>query len=88
VLERGSWIKRYSCLEMKRLLWGALSARRLGVSFRRQIAIGEFSVDLLAPAVRIVIEVDGGYQAKPSAIQLSPIERVAPGAHGRRWVGG
>jgi len=47
----------------ERRLWGAVSGRRLGVSFRRQVVIGEFIVDFLAPAQRLVVEVDGGYHA-------------------------
>ena len=40
-------------------LWAELSARKLGVSFRRQVPIGRFIVDFCAPAVRLVVEVDG-----------------------------
>jgi very-short-patch-repair endonuclease len=41
-------------------LWRALSGSRLGVAFRRQVVIDRYIVDFLAPAVRLVIEVDGG----------------------------
>ena len=41
-------------------LWGAIAAGQLGVSFKRQVPIGgNFIVDFLAPAARLVIEVDG-----------------------------
>ena len=43
------------------LLWSRLRARQLGVAFQRQIVIGPFIVDFVAPSVRIVVEVDGGY---------------------------
>jgi very-short-patch-repair endonuclease len=33
------------------------------VAFRRQVVIGRFIVDFAAPAVRLVVEVDGGYHA-------------------------
>ena len=42
-------------------LWQAISGRKLGVSFRRQVPVaGRFVADFLAPSVRLVIEVDGG----------------------------
>jgi very-short-patch-repair endonuclease len=42
------------------LLWRCLSARKLGVVFRRQVPIHRFIVDFLAPEVRLAVEVDGG----------------------------
>jgi very-short-patch-repair endonuclease len=46
----------------EQLLWSRLCARQLGVTFRRQLVIGgRFIVDFAAPAVRLVVEVDGGY---------------------------
>jgi very-short-patch-repair endonuclease len=44
-------------------LWQAPRASRLGVAFRRQVVIGDYIVDFLAPAVSLVVEVDGGYHA-------------------------
>jgi very-short-patch-repair endonuclease len=41
-------------------LWQALRGSRLGVGFRRQAVIGEYIVDFVAPAARLVVEVDGG----------------------------
>jgi very-short-patch-repair endonuclease len=46
-------------------LWAVLSGRKLGVQFRRQVLLAEyFIVDFCAPAVRLVVEVDGGYHAQ------------------------
>jgi very-short-patch-repair endonuclease len=45
-------------------LWQALQGSRLGVGFRRQAVIGEYIVDFLAPAARLVVEVDGGCHAR------------------------
>jgi len=43
-------------------LWAALRADLLGIAFRRQVPLaGRFVVDFLAPAARLVVEVDGGY---------------------------
>ena len=47
----------------EQLLWAQLSGSQLGVAFRRQVVIGHFIVDFAAPAVRLVVEVDGGYHA-------------------------
>jgi very-short-patch-repair endonuclease len=44
------------------LLWERLSGSQLGVAFRRQLVIDHrYIVDFAAPAVRLVVEVDGGY---------------------------
>lgn len=43
------------------VLWQYLRASQLGVEFRRQVVIGSYIVDFLAPAMRLVVEVDGGY---------------------------
>ena len=43
-------------------LWRVLSCRGLGVEFRRQAVIADrFIVDFLAPAARLIVEIDGGY---------------------------
>jgi very-short-patch-repair endonuclease len=44
----------------ERLLWERLRRKRLGVEFRRQLVVGAYIVDFAAPAVRVVVEVDGG----------------------------
>ena len=49
----------------EQLLWSALAGRRLGTSFRRQVPVGgRFIADFLAPAARLVVEVDGGYHER------------------------
>ena len=46
-------------------LWAHIRGRRLGVVFRRQVPLlGRFIADFLAPAPRLVIEVDGAYHAE------------------------
>jgi len=45
-----------------------MRGRRLGVLFRRQVPLlGRFIADFLAPAERLVIEVDGGYHERTRA---------------------
>ena len=46
------------------VLWQALRGGRLGIAFRRQVPIGRYIVDFLAPRERLVVEVDGGYHAQ------------------------
>jgi very-short-patch-repair endonuclease len=42
------------------LLWRELSAGKLGVYFRRQVPLaGNYIVNMLAPSIRLVVEVDG-----------------------------
>jgi very-short-patch-repair endonuclease len=48
----------------EQLLWAQLRGSRLGAAFRRQVPLGRFIVDFLAPAQRLVVEVDGGYHAQ------------------------
>jgi very-short-patch-repair endonuclease len=45
-------------------LWRALRSSQLGVAFRRQVPVLGFIVDFLAPSVRLIVEVDGGYHAR------------------------
>ncbi len=40
-------------------LWSRLNARQLGVTFRRQVPLGRYIADFLAPVPRLVVEVDG-----------------------------
>jgi hypothetical protein len=44
-------------------LWAALRGSRIGIGLRRQAVIGSYIVDFVAPSVRLVVEVDGGYHA-------------------------
>jgi very-short-patch-repair endonuclease len=43
-------------------LFELLRGGQLGVTFRRQVPVlGRYIVDLLAPQLRLVVEIDGGY---------------------------
>jgi very-short-patch-repair endonuclease len=51
--------------ESEALLWSALKARQLGVSFRRQVPLaGLFIADFFVPSIGLVIEVDGAVHAR------------------------
>jgi very-short-patch-repair endonuclease len=48
----------------ERALWALLRAGQCGVYFRKQVPLLGFCiVDFLAPAARVVVEVDGAYHA-------------------------
>ena len=49
-------------------LWRLIRGKRLGARFVRQYVIGSFIVDFAAPAVRLAVEVDGGYHALRAAV--------------------
>jgi very-short-patch-repair endonuclease len=45
-------------------LWSVLRCRQLhGVAFRRQVVVGPYIVDFLAPEAKLVVEVDGSCHA-------------------------
>jgi very-short-patch-repair endonuclease len=49
-------------------LFEALREAQLGVTFRRQVPLlGRFIADLLAPEVKLVVEVDGLYHVRHAA---------------------
>jgi very-short-patch-repair endonuclease len=58
---------RRSPSEPERRLWQCLAGGELGVAFRRQVVLGTAIADFFAPAIRLVVEVDG---AQPSAAAL------------------
>ena len=60
LLERRARQHRASLNAPERRLAKALAAGRLGVYFRRQVVLANsYIVDLLAPSVRLVVEIDG-----------------------------
>jgi very-short-patch-repair endonuclease len=52
-------MNRHGPSEPEAKLWRELSARKLGVSFRRQVVLWNAIADFFAPALRLVVEVDG-----------------------------
>jgi very-short-patch-repair endonuclease len=55
---------RHALTPSEARLWSELRSRKLRVLFRRQVPIGEYIVDFLAPAARLIVEVDGGYHTR------------------------
>jgi very-short-patch-repair endonuclease len=67
LVERAAQMRRAPTPTEARL-FDALRAGKLGVSFRRQVPLlGRFIVDLLAPEVRLVVEIDGLYHTRTGA---------------------
>src|SRR3954471_3070587 len=64
-LEERARTMRASLTPSEQLLWARIRGRQLGVVFRRQVPLlGRFIADFLAPAQRLVVEIDGGYHAE------------------------
>lgn len=58
-------------------LWSALSRRQLGVTFRRQVVVlGRYIADFLAPSVKVIVEVDGGYHGRRAAADARRDEKL------------
>ena len=57
--------------EPERVLWQALRCCQLGVLFRRQVVVQGFIVDFLAPAARLVVEVDGSQHTRRRGAESS-----------------
>jgi very-short-patch-repair endonuclease len=60
VLQSRARLHRSALNFPEQILWDAVSGGKLGVYFRRQVVIGRYIVDMLAPSIRLVVEVDGG----------------------------
>ena len=50
---------RHNLTETESQLWRKLSRKQLGVAFKRQVPVDRYIADFLAPAERLVVEVDG-----------------------------
>jgi very-short-patch-repair endonuclease len=57
--ERAHFMRHHST-ETEQALWCQLAGSALGVAFKRQVPIDRYIVDFLAPARKLVVEVDGG----------------------------
>jgi len=66
---------RHASTRSEAALWAAMSCGQLGVAFRRQVPIGNrYIADFVAPAVKLIIEVDGAYH--PDARRTRVLERL------------
>jgi len=62
---------RASPTDTEEILWRELRGARLGVAFRRQVPLGRYVADFVAPAVKLVVEVDGGYHVRRAVADAS-----------------
>lgn len=66
MLERARQMR--SCLTpAEQKLWAEIAGCRLGVWFRRQVPIGRYIADFVAPSVWLVVEVDGEHHRRQGA---------------------
>jgi len=57
-------------------LWREVSGSKLGVAFRRQVVVGEIIADFMAPAVKLIVEVDGRCHASRKRLDVRRDERL------------
>ena len=50
---------RHNSTDTESQLWRKLSRKQLGFAFKRQVPVDRYIADFLAPAVKLVVEVDG-----------------------------
>jgi very-short-patch-repair endonuclease len=74
---------RREMTDAERWLWQHLRRRQLeGVQFYRQKPLGGYIVDFHAPAVRLVVEVDGGQHFSASGLAADALRTRALSAMG------
>lgn len=59
------------------LLWNALVSGKLGAPFRRQVVVGGFIADFVAPSAKLIVEVDGGCHARKRRADARRDEKLA-----------
>jgi very-short-patch-repair endonuclease len=70
ILKLRSRVLRQEMTDAEQLLWLRLRRKQLkGVQFYRQKPLGNYVVDIYAPRVKIVIEVDGSQHREQSGIE-------------------
>jgi very-short-patch-repair endonuclease len=61
-LSRRAHEMRHEPTRSESALWAAIGHKQLGVAFRRQMVIGNrYIADFVAPAAKLIVEVDGRY---------------------------
>ena len=64
VLRQRARVMRHAPTETEHIMWQALRAGRLGVTFRRQVVLQGYIADFYACSAKLVVEVDGNWHAK------------------------
>ena len=74
VLKKYSGKLRKNMTDAERRLWSKLRLKQLnGYQFYRQMVIGNYIVDFCAPALKLVIEVDGSQHYSDEGLQSDKI---------------
>ncbi|MDD5567220.1 MAG: endonuclease domain-containing protein [Patescibacteria group bacterium] len=69
--------------DAERIFWYYLRSRRFyNLKFRRQYGVGRYVVDFCCPALRIAIELDGGYHFQQEIIEYDIHRQKFIEAHG------
>ncbi len=79
VIEMRARQMRHAMTPSEAALWSCLKSRQLGVVFHRQVPVGRFIADFLAPSARLIVEIDGGYhreRARADARRDRALERA------------
>ena len=58
VLAERAYCMRHNMTETEAALWRQLAGSALGVAFKRQSPIGRYIADFVAPAAKLIVEVD------------------------------
>lgn len=58
LVERAHFM-RHNPTETERALWCKLRGKQQGIAFRRQVPVERYIADFLAPAAKLIVEVDG-----------------------------
>ena len=59
VIDARATLMRHAPTRSEEILFRALSGKKLGVLFRRQVRVGKYVADFAARVVRLAVEVDG-----------------------------
>ncbi|MGE5787829.1 MAG: endonuclease domain-containing protein [Myxococcales bacterium] len=80
-------VKRHHLTTSEAALRQRLRRSQLGVAFRRQVPLANYIVDLLAPPVRIIVEVDGLWHQGQRRNRRVSWKCTSPTGEGRASVG-
>ena len=58
VLAERAHFLRHNVSENERILWQRISGKQLGVAFKRQVPLGKYIADFVAPSAMLIVEVD------------------------------
>jgi very-short-patch-repair endonuclease len=64
LLSERAQFMRHNGTDTEQALWRELSGSKLGVAFRRQVPVGRYIADFMAPPLKLIVEVDGGYHSR------------------------